>query len=160
MKVDVSVRVTSRRSPAPLHGKCLWPVSGGGGWLRRGSGRLPSWPRRRRRTPRRRSLPPHPRSLVLGGHRRNPRHLRHPPHRPSTTRTRRRVPKNRTPLRRDPRGMTCVFAQRSIAEHSPGGAPGFAGQRPWRDLTLSPKVQFFEPSQLRDQVIRPFRPPL
>ncbi|GGR89377.1 hypothetical protein GCM10010169_37010 [Micromonospora fulviviridis] len=32
-------------------------------------------------------------------------------------------------------------------------------QRPWRDLTLSPKVQPFEPSQLTDQVISPLRPP-
>lgn len=32
-------------------------------------------------------------------------------------------------------------------------------QRPCRAFTLSPKVQFFEPSQLSDQVIRPFRSP-
>ncbi|EFE64951.1 conserved hypothetical protein [Streptomyces viridosporus ATCC 14672] len=30
-------------------------------------------------------------------------------------------------------------------------------QRPWRALTLSPKVQFFEPSQLMDHVMRPLR---
>lgn len=38
-------------------------------------------------------------------------------------------------------------------------APAGVRQRPWRDLTLSPKVQPFEPSQLTDHVMSPFSEP-
>ena len=51
----------------------------------------------------------------------------------------------------------CVKSAGSSYRASRPGPPCGCGQRPWRDLTLSPNVQFLEPSQLIDHVIRPLR---
>ena len=49
---------------------------------------------------------------------------------------------------------------RTGARWGAGVLPAGRRQRPCRALTLSPKVQPLEPSQLMDQVIRPFSWPL
>jgi len=64
-------------------------------------------------------------------------------------------------LRGDPgAGLPGVPGIGETARAGPGPSTASAGhQRPWRDLTLSPKVQPSEPSQLIDHVMSPFSAP-
>lgn len=60
----------------------------------------------------------------------------------------------RLPSDADPSAVAVAVTTTAVAT-----VAGCAAQRPWRALTLFPKVQPFDPSQFADQVIRPLSAP-